>query len=115
MKKISSFITGKPGCSSTADTAGLYSVEERFGYNVYNFDEDFIHLVRYAMSTDCVSEMTSSQLALYTLFVEHMLNSTYTEETAELSDHLYRVTSCMPTQDGVTCGDSVNHTYTACP
>ena len=113
MKKIST-VGRDIVCTEVQNTAGLYAIEERFGYNVYYFDEDFIHLVRYAMSSDCISEMSVAQEAFYELFILNVMNGIYDEATDALSKYIYKLTSCQPLYDGVECGQSLTHTYTAC-
>lgn len=113
MKKTSKYLHNLT-CVATQNTSGMYLIEPRFGYNVYLWDTDFIHLIRYALSSGCITQMSAQQLELLELLIVNMTNGVEYSVTDALSDTLYRITSCMPLTEGVDCGYSLDHTYVEC-
>ena len=104
------------------DTLGLYTEEPRLGYTAYIFDVDFIHLSRYALSTDCISEFTETQLNFFLEWVDYNVSlmnneASYLDNPAiEAYDYeLKKITECIPDPGEIVCGNSILHTYTACP
>jgi len=58
--------------ANPSDTAGLYLVITMLDKTTYLFDAAFIHLIRYALTSFCTSEMTSEQLDLFLDYIDEI-------------------------------------------
>ncbi len=104
------------------DTLGLYITEQKLGYIKYNFAPEFVHLVRYALSTDCISEFTAEQFNFFQNWLYYNV-ALMNDEVPYLDDdpvvsfdqEMIKITECIPDPGEVTCGNSILHTYNACP
>ena len=114
MNIVSSTITGKVGFSN-ADTLGLYIVDTRMDGQYFIFDEGFLHLVRYALSTSCLSEFSTSQLEFFLQYIAAVNGEIYhTEATAALDYELVIISLCIDQTNLISCGNATLHTYVAC-
>jgi len=120
MKTLSSAIFPKE-CKQFPNTLGLYVAEQRLGYIKYIFDVDFIHLTRYAISTDCVSEFSEEQLKFFMDWLEYqtsLMNDSvsYPEDSpiVAFDRELVNISECIDTTDQIICGNSLLHDYNAC-
>jgi hypothetical protein len=120
MKILSKAVFPKE-CISYPNTLGLFIAEQRLGYVKYIFDTDFLHLVRYALSTDCISELNEQQLDLFMTWVNYntalMNDESYylrDDPVLSLDKELIKITECIPDPGEIICGNAELHTYTAC-
>jgi len=114
MNIVSSTIQGG-GYFSNTDTLGLYVVDVRMDGTYFIFDEAFIHLVRYALSTSCLSEFSSTQLDFFLEYIAAVDGAVHhTEATAALDYELVIISLCIDQTNLITCGNSDLHTYVAC-
>lgn len=120
MKTLSTAVFPKK-CIQYPNTLGLFIAEPRLGYTKYIFDPEFIHLVRYAVSTDCISEMTGDQAKFFTDWLEYstaLINgfASYPVDSPIVAfDHeLINISECIDTSDQINCGNSILHEYNAC-
>lgn len=121
MKTLSKTIFPKD-CVNYPNTLGLYLAEDMLGYTKFIFDDDFIHLTRYTLSTDCISEFTQSQLDFFMEWVDYNVSRmnneiSYIDNEAVTSfdQELIKITECIPDPGEIICGNSNLHTYNACP
>lgn len=121
MKVLSSTIFPKESINYP-NTLGLYVTEQRLGYIQYTFDAGFIHLVRYALSTLCISEFTTEQFKFFENWLYYNV-ALMNDEIPYLDDDpvvsfdqvMTKITECIPDDGEIICGNSISHTYTACP
>lgn len=115
MRKPSAAVVGT-GYNKTVDTLGLYTIVENLDGSAYLWDVIFIHLVRYGLSTFCISEMSTLQHDLFQLYVAAVSQEiAHTEVTTALDNELVKIAICADSaSDIVVCGNSGLHTYVAC-
>jgi hypothetical protein len=87
------------------DTKGLYAVIELLDRTVYVFDEEFIHLVRYALATSDTSEMSKEQRSLFMSYITDANSGAFTTLTRALDTALANLTL------GVAYGNAATFTY----
>ena len=115
MRKASSALVGS-GYSNIANTLGLYAkIENLDGYS-YLWDTGFTHLVRYGLSTFCISEMTIIQKELFQQYVAAVNQEiAHTDTTLSLDAHLANIAQCIDlSSEVIVCGNADLHTYVAC-
>lgn len=100
--------------TSQPNTLGIYLFEDRLGDNdKYIFDESFIHLVRYALSSDCISEMSEKQIELLNEYLVDALDGQFESALNEALDRLMvNMTNNADLSGQIICGNSNLHTYT---
>ena len=121
MRILSSTVFPKT-CIMYPNTMDLFITENKLGYTKYIFDGNFIHLIRYALSTDCISEFSEEQLELFTNWLNYSVALLNGQEPMEQDDVvvqldalLVRLTDCTPEPFPIVCGNSNLHTHTDCP
>jgi len=115
MRKASVALIGD-GYSNIANTLGLYAkVENLDGYS-FLWDTGFTHLVRYGLSTFCISEMTDTQKELFQQYIAAVNQEVaHSDATLSLDAHLADIAQCIDhSTDVVVCGNADLHTYVAC-
>lgn len=101
--------------SSPADTAGLYLVVPRLDKTVYVFDAGFMHLIRYALTSFCTSEMSASQAELFLAYIDAFNGvAPFTDVTSSLDEELVNLALCADGASEVVCGNATSFTYVAC-
>ena len=114
MRKLTRFKQAGPYASS-ADTAGLYLAITRLDKIVYVFDEDFIKLIRYSLSTFCTSEMSTEQEALFLSYVRAFNGvAGFTDLTRALDNKLLELGLCVEDGTNYACGEAEFFTFTPC-
>lgn len=120
MKTLSKTIFPKE-CVQFPNTLGLYVAEERLGYTKYIFDAQFMHMARYAISTDCISEFTEHQLKFFMDWLNYqvaLMNNSVSYPTdspiVAFDRELVNIGECIDTTDQIICGNSLLHEYNAC-
>jgi len=114
MRKPSSVIVGID-YTKTVDTQGLYSSVDDLEGTTYIFDANFIHLVRYGLSTFCTSEMTTEQLNLFEEYIDAVNQITlFTPITSALDKELVDISLCREDIGVIVCGNAELHTYADC-
>jgi 23S rRNA maturation mini-RNase III len=115
MRKASVALVGA-GYSKTANTLGLYAVIENLDGFSFLWDANFTHLVRYALTTFCVSEMTVLQKELLQQYVAAVNQEiAHTDVTLSLDEHLTDIAQCVDNStEVIVCGNADLHTYVAC-
>lgn len=115
MRKASTALVGS-GYSKTADSLGLYAKIENLDGFSFLWDTLFIHLVRYGLSTFCISEMTTVQKELFQQYVAAVNQEVaHSGATLSLDAHLADIAQCVDhSTDVIVCGNSELHTYVAC-
>ena len=114
MKKPSSAVVGT-GYIKDADTLGLYSTLVTLEGTTYLFDTYFMHLVRYALSTFCISEMNVEQVNLFTTYIAAVNKEVaHTDITLALDKELVDITICREDAGVIVCGNAALHIYDTC-
>jgi len=114
MRKASSALVGT-GYRKTADTLGLYAKVENLDGFSFIWDAGFIHLVRYGLSTFCISEMTILQKDLFQHYVAAVNQEVaHSDATSSLDRHLADIAQDVDhSTDVIVCGNASLHTYIA--
>lgn len=99
--------------SSQPNTLGIYLYEDRLGdKDKYIFDEEFIHLFRYAISSDCISEMTEKQVELINAFLQDALDGEFETDLHRAFDELIvNMINNTDLSGLIVCGNSHLHKY----
>lgn len=83
--------------------------------NHFIFNSTFIHLIRYALSTMCLTEMSDTQRKLFLTYVDSINGNVFpTPVTKALDTELVNISLCIDAAGNVICGNSGLHTYVAC-
>jgi hypothetical protein len=105
-----------------ANTLDLFIEEPRLGYSKFIFDDEFIHLTRYAISTECITEFTEAQLEFFLDWIEYNNALMRSEMPYPENDPLFsfdreiiKIAECIPDPGEIICGNSDLHTYNTCP
>jgi hypothetical protein len=121
MKTLSKTIFPKE-CIQYPNTEGLFLAEARLGYTKYIIDTDFIHLIRYALSTECISELNPEQLSFFMDWIDYnvtLMNGEmpYSRDNpiVTLDYELVKIAECIPNPGEIICGNSNIHVYNSCP
>ena len=122
MKTLSKFIHPKL-CVNYPNTIDLYIAEERLGYIKFVFDVEFMHLSRYAMSTDCISEFTERQEDFFLDWIAYNDSLLIVDIDVALQDQAIVAydrewvirAECIPDPGEIVCGNADLHTYDTCP
>lgn len=103
------------------NTFGLLIAENKLGSVEYKFDTQFMHLVRYALSSDCISEFTDAQESFFLEWISYknaLVNNsvTYPKDSPIIAfdQALVDLSECINRSDEIVCGNSVLHVYTVC-
>ena len=104
------------------NTFDLFVEEPRLGYSKFIFDAEFIHLTRYAISTECITEFTETQLEFFLDWIEYNNALMRSEMPYPENDPLFsfdreiiKIAECIPDPGEIICGNSDLHTYNTCP
>lgn len=104
------------------NTLGLFVVVPVLGGVEYTFDFQFIHLVRYALSTGHTSEFTEAQSDFFMLWLEYqvaLMNGVTTHPfdspVVAFDKEMVNISECRDTSDQVIDGNSELHVYDPCP
>jgi len=104
------------------NTLDLYIEEPRLGYSKFIFDVGFIHLARYAISSECVTQFNEPQLDFFLDWIEYNNSLIKSEMAYPENDPLFsfdremvKIAECIPDPGEIICGNPDLHTYNTCP